>query len=361
MKRVIIVLIVLSILGTAQSGITYDVRILNSNYRYNFPRGIYNDQIVGTAANIYGDWFGEYWNNSYSMPKNMNPAGFAESTIQSVHNGIKVGIGFRMVPNEYGGTREESHALIWPGTDNTIVDLHPSGYYDSQARDVYNNYQVGVGTTRVYSEIGYEEYDHALLWEGTAESVIDLHPKGFDYSYATSIYNNIQGGYSAIYKQNPYEPDVQNHAMIWFGNSLHYVDLHLDNCYHTYVYDLDQSQQVGLGAIKYGPMVALLWTGSVDSCVNLHPEGYARSCANGVRNGIQVGSASVRVGEYDLYPHAMLWEGTPESYVDLHFFLPSGYYQESQATCIDINGNICGFAKKYDGRIIILPKIRTGI
>jgi hypothetical protein len=47
--------------------------------------------------------------------------------------------------------------------------------------------------------------------------------------------------------------------------------------------------------------------------------------------------------------HALLWNGTAESVVDLHGFLPPGF-QTSKAQGIDTSGNIIGTA---DGHAIL--------
>src|SRR5262245_61405655 len=59
------------------------------------------------------------------------------------------------------------------------IDLHPSGFTSSEAFGVSGGQQVGVGAgPATGGQI------HALLWTGSAASVVDLHPSGFTSSEA---------------------------------------------------------------------------------------------------------------------------------------------------------------------------------
>jgi hypothetical protein len=95
------------------------------------------------------------------------------------------------------------HALLWTGSADSVVDLNPSGFTASEAYGVSGGQQVGVGT------IGGQE--HALLWMGSADSVVDLHtflPPQFTSSIAHGIDadGNIVGYASG--------PDGNNHAFL---------------------------------------------------------------------------------------------------------------------------------------------------
>ena len=70
------------------------------------------------------------------------------------------------------------HALLWRGSAGSVVGLHPSGLSSTQALGTNGEEQVGWGD------------QHALLWRGTAPSVVDLHtflPPGFVLSLASDI------------------------------------------------------------------------------------------------------------------------------------------------------------------------------
>jgi hypothetical protein len=193
---------------------------------------------------------------------------------------------------------------LWQGTAESVVDLHPAGYDLSSAKSVAGGSQVGWGRTT-----GGDV--HALLWQGTAESFVDLHPAGFDFSEATGISGGSQVGFG--------------------GGSATGDDTH-----------------------------ALLWQGTAASVVDLHPAWSSRSEATGVSGSIQVGAVfdgfnTIGCGPLictgHTHSHAYLWQGTADSAIDLHPFLEGlgPEFYESFATGIDANGNIVGYAKTASG------------
>ena len=91
---------------------------------------------------------------------------------------------------QVGGTGQiGGHALLWNGSPNTVIVLTPEGYSQSRAYDAFGGRQVGVG----YNP-GLDQF-HALLWSGTANSFISLHPtSGFRDTLASGIGGNQQVG-----------------------------------------------------------------------------------------------------------------------------------------------------------------------
>jgi len=93
----------------------------------------------------------------------LHPTWFSDSLAQGVCGGQQVGSATR-------GTGVP-HALLWSGTAESVVALLSSNLTLSRAYDVCGGQQVGEGAGRATGgEI------HALVWSGTAESFIDLHP-----------------------------------------------------------------------------------------------------------------------------------------------------------------------------------------
>jgi hypothetical protein len=137
---------------------------------------------------------------------------------------------------------------------------------------------------------------HALLWNGSAESVIDLHPDGYSESGAQAVFGDTQVGY---------------------GN--------------------------GAGGNNH----ALLWKGTAESVVDLHPAGFESSLASGISAIGQVGTANGPAT--GLEPHAFYWNSTADSALDLHTFLPATM-RNSSAEDIDANGTIVGYAYDYGGK-----------
>jgi hypothetical protein len=176
---------------------------------------------------------------------------------------------------------DNGHALLWNGTAASVVDLHPAGFNFSGANGVWGGSQVGAGRGPA---TGFST--HALLWNGTAASVVDLHPAGFLGSVASDVWGTEQVGWG-------YDQGAYNHALLWHGTAA--------------------------------------------SVVDLHPAGYGRSWAYAVSNGIQVGYAD---------SGAIAWSGTAERAVNLHQFLPGlgQNFTSSIAYAIDSNGTIAGSA-----------------
>jgi hypothetical protein len=165
------------------------------------------------------------------------------------------------------------------------IDLHPSGFAASFGSGVGDGQQAGYGAGPM---TGNEK--HALLWSGTADSVVDLHPNGFTSSQASGA----SGG-----------------------------------------------QQAGYGVVG-GASRALLWTGTADSVVDLNPSGFV-SAAWAVGGGQQAGEgAGPMTGNQQ---HALLWSCSADSVVDLHAFLPPGC-NSSFAFGIDVDGTVVGQAAR---------------
>ncbi|HZP81752.1 MAG TPA: VCBS repeat-containing protein [Chthonomonadaceae bacterium] len=73
--------------------------------------------------------------------------------------------------------------------------------------------------------------------------------------------------------------------------------------------------------------------------VSLHPAGFSLSNAQGVSGGQQVGFGKWSDG----HKHALVWNGSAASVIDLHPFLPADY-TDSEAWSMNANGDIVGRA-----------------
>jgi hypothetical protein len=141
--------------------------------------------------------------------------------------------------------------------------------------------------------------------------------------------------------------------MVWNGTAESGVDLHPTNLgalTESEARGVGGGQQVGyvIGPATDNRTHAVLWQGSPDSAIDLHPTHLAEfnSSVAGAANGsIQVGSAAASLE----YAHAMLWVGTPETALDLHNLLPTGF-KSSGASSIDPAGRIYGIATAINGQ-----------
>src|SRR6185369_12130292 len=75
-------------------------------------------------------------------------------------------------------------------TSYTYTDLTPNGFTVSYGEAASSGLQVGYGWGPPTSNIP----GHALLWSGSASSVVDLNPPGFVVSAASDISGNQQVG-----------------------------------------------------------------------------------------------------------------------------------------------------------------------
>lgn len=202
-----------------------------------------------------------------------------------------------------------THALLWRGSALSVIDLHPSGFDVSVAQATSGGVQAGWGNTT-----GAGAATHALKWLGSAGSAVDLHPSGFLSSMAFSIAGDQIVGAGFVRLDTP-------HALLWSSGGG--VDLHPSGFTTSFGRGTDGSQQVGSGANPNGGMGvishALLWTGTAASAVDLHPStGFSTTGALAVSGGQQVGEGFIGSNA-----HALLWKGSAQSVVDLN---PSGFF-----------------------------------
>jgi hypothetical protein len=199
------------------------------------------------------------------------------------------------------------HALLWRGSAPSIVDLHPNGFTYSWAYATNGTIQVGSGNPP-------GQITHALKWSGSADSVVDLDPDSPLASEARAVVGDLIVGYA------------HGHAVMWTSGGV--VDLNPSGFQYSDAFAADATHQVGSGVPIGGDRHALLWSGTAKSAVDLHPAGCLSSIAFGVGDGQQVGA--VWPSNTTVAPHAALWKGSAESFVDLQ---PSGF-GESRALAV---------------------------
>ncbi|MCL2330479.1 MAG: hypothetical protein FWC56_04160, partial [Phycisphaerae bacterium] len=225
------------------------------------------------------------------------------------------------------------HALMWAGTAESVVDLSSANFVSSRAIGTVGGKQIGSGIVPSAGVDGPKS--HAILWNGTAADFTDLNPGGFDSSEGWGIDSNQQVGNGVI--------GGKHHALLWTGTAGSVVDLHPSGYDESWAYGVSGGQQGGFGIIGTKNH-ALLWSGSAESVVDLNPAGFDESGINGMANGRQVGN-----GYIGGKSHALLWKGTAESVVDLHGLL-GDQFTESSANGVDANGNIVGRATDLSGK-----------
>jgi hypothetical protein len=265
-----------------------------------------------------------FWANGQGTVEDLHPSqyGYQDSWAYGASGGRQVGVGVN--PNN------ETRALMWSGSAASVVGPHPSIFADcmsSSAQAISGTQVVGYGDV----DCSLNEVQHAVLWLDVAASppnfAIDLHPVGFARSFAYDIEGGQQVGYGTV------SGDIDR-ALLWSGSAASAVNLHPSGFTRSFALGVSDGQQVGFGYVTYpGPYHALMWSGDAASVVDLHPIGFANSYASAVSGGTQVGYAELPDG----LRHAMLWSGDAASAVDLHQFLPQCYYR-SEAWDISEDG-----------------------
>lgn len=278
------------------------------------------------------------WNETLGTVANLHPAGFEQSSISSVWGMTQGGNGVLPEGAEPGGPLGLSRALLWHGTAESVVNLHPAGFDFSVVTDVADQQQVGVGSRPSPTvPVNFR----ALLWQGTADSVVELHPAGFSNSFGTATSEATQVGWGRVQGTA-----TENHALLWRGTAESVVDLHPTGWDQSYAADVWGTTQVGNTAGFVGDQYiehAYLWTGTAASAVDLHPAaGYLASFAEAVAGNIQVGYGQT----ISVENHALMWRGSATSVVDLHAFVKSQLgvqYVHSYAFGVDASGDIVGY------------------
>lgn len=226
--------------------------------------------------------------------------GYRQAIAGAAGGGRWVGLG---LPS---GHRHFSHALLGRIGRKGVVDLNPKGFEWSMAAGTDGRVQVGCGQMS-------DGRGGALLWSGTARSVILLNPNGFKFSMAVSVRSGQQVGFGEA-------SGGRDYAMLWRGTAGSFLNLNPKGFVSSKASATDGVHQVGFGKLPNGKTHALVWRGSAASAVDLNPQGYASSEARGISGGETVGDGRPQgvAGE-----HAILWPTPAKKIVDLN---PSGWH-----------------------------------
>ena len=221
-----------------------------------------------------------------------------------------------------------------------LTDLHPARYTTSCANACADGQQVGYGQPGGQSG-GGAPIERALLWSGTAASVVELTgPDPARQTRALGLSGDVQVG--------EYGRNWSLQAAMWRGSSESIVVLHpaaprgypTDGQVST-ACGAGDGQQVGLVAWKKKALAppdmrAALWTGSAESFVDLTPPGVKHAQARACAGGLQVGWVSDDAN--NSVTRAVLWRGSAADRVDLHVLLPPPW-NRSQAVDIRVEGD----------------------
>jgi autotransporter-associated beta strand protein len=180
----------------------------------------------------------EVWSGSANSAMALNPVGYTSSAAYGVNGLQVVGSGTKAAISGSSTTTSQSVALLWPSLASaspatTAVNLNPTGYDSSAALGTDSTNQVGYG---IPTAVGLQAVSpHALLWSGTASSAVDLNPAGFSGSYANGVGSSpvldppTAGGAAPIggvTQEVGYGfTNGKTHALLWTGTADSVVDL----------------------------------------------------------------------------------------------------------------------------------------
>jgi hypothetical protein len=225
-----------------------------------------------------------------------------------------------------------SQAGLYLASSNSWVSLHPSNYQLSIATAVSGSAQVGYIFYTTTTQI-----NHAAVWHGTPESVVDLTPGNAFQGEALGVYNEVEVGYRTTV-------DSWHHACIWTGTAESRVDIHPAGAENSHANGIFGTEQVGYFDFD-GKQHACLWHGTAASCVDLSPLGYSSSVAAGTDGTTEVGYGyPITVGQ----THALVWSGSAQGAIDLHPLLPSEYYASGAEGIDPVTGAVVGYGFAAD-------------
>ncbi len=277
-------------------------------------------------------------NDNSLAPVDLTPAGWFNSMAMSTDDTQQCGYGY----SPFGGG---NHAVLWSGSSISSIDLHTLFTY-SYCMGNHNGQQVGFGERPVY----ISTTQHAMLWYGSAATVVDLHPIGYNYSKALGVHNGVQVGYASSLPYPGINTDTPgyhttSHAMMWTGQAASFVDLHPLGYDASEALATNGPQQGGWVYTALGGQHAAMWSGTAASFVDLAPAGFVDSKVTALTDTQQVGEGWTGAGAFQAgaVRHALVWNGSGDTVVDLNQYLPAGYTQ-AVATGVDAAGNVVGYA-----------------
>ena len=250
-------------------------------------------QFISVAGLIFGSSAMAHAQYSVTF---LQPSSFTSSEAHGIGGSNQAGFGL------IGGS---DHALLWSGTAASMLDLNPSGASQSQIWGSMAGKQFGYAT--------FAGSDHAMMWSGTAASTVDLNPSGFTSSHGRGISatNQVGDGTSGF---------GSAHAMLWTGTAASAVDLNPTGFQSSSGWATTGARQIGYGLTNSGFNHGILWSGTAASAVDLNPSGFTETYAAGIGGNQEVGTGyGTATGNRN---HAIMWTGSAASMVDLN---PSGF------------------------------------
>ncbi|MBB6048269.1 hypothetical protein [Armatimonas rosea] len=344
-KQLFTTLAVLSLSVMAHAQTAYQAIDLTPSGGTAAANGIFAGQAAGSltsAGSSHAALFSQDGTTLDLHPSFLNTATVVgRSTLLAQAEGYQVGSGTGTATNN------RLAALCWTGTaESASVLFVPFDHYGAQANAVGGGQIVGqaqsITTKREVISYGPQ---HALLWDAASGAVTDLHPGGNG-----TVALGVGGG-----KQVGYEIKSEASAVVWSGSARSMVSLHPAPYDASVASATDGLSQVGYAGVdvqiyveKRGRRVrfnyAMLWSGTATSFQTLDSSSFRDTYATGVSGSVICGTGAIGIPTGTITSrHAIAWTGASHTLTDLHRLLPAGF-ASSTATGVDAQGNISGTA-----------------
>ena len=248
---------------------------------------------VGRPSGVNSD-HALLWNGSSTGVVDLNPVGSSlGSSAYGVWNNFQVGL--------VGAAVEGSVPVVWHGNAKSMMTLPHSGYLNSGALGISNGQIIGDGFLGSTS--------HPLLWLSSTAAPLDLAPTSGNYVWAgaVGIGGEQQVGHAEVAGIPMGFPPVSNdttHAVLWTGSAASMVDLHpttLPGAVNSWATATNGEQQVGY-ITGQQPDVgfteqAVVWDGSAASVQLLPlPSGYVASIPSGIDAQGDIAGVAIKPG-----------------------------------------------------------------
>ncbi len=311
-----------------------------SGWHDSYAYGVSGGQQVGYAQEYSWSYpRAALWSGSAGSWVNLHPGGASPDGLEWIQSQATGVFGGRQVG--YAQDHYTTYAVLWRGSADSMRVLY-NGNGRSFALGIADNLVAG------YIVENNSSHGRAILWNlagwdpdspwGWLPYPIWLHPLYSNHyaSYALAIGDGEVVGYVG-----GYDFDMgghYTHAVLWNAESPYsgLVDLHPTGYQYSYAYGVGGGQQVGYvaGPSTFNYPQAALWSGSAESFVNLHPSDYRESYAWDVWSGQQVGYVVTHLHG----KRAALWSGSASSFVSLHDFLGPEFTQSEARSITHENG-----------------------
>lgn len=264
-------------------------------------------QQFGTAAPApQGVFLPGYWNGSASSWTALGASGVVMAAFGDEWTGWANGVG-----------------VMWEGPSHTpYVAQAPPGYVGADVFATTGLMQAG--------GVGDGHRSRAAVWHGPTSIATVLDPPGAYDSLATAADGEYQGGW-VRYPNSGGAPGIE-HAVIWHGTAQSMIDLGTGSN-GALIRGMAAGQLVGIVGSGQGS-IAALWPSIGASYINLNPPGVTYADLTATCGSAQVGSASTN----EFGGTAAIWFGTPGSFVPLAPYLPPNYYASIATSVAELNG-----------------------